>query len=249
MTRTLPLFFALSGLLTQAFAANGPHVLDAQFATPTDRYAHNIMGSLQAHTDLVVSVAQCKTCPANSPPLIARLPDSLVFEDFAPRLIDLDNDGHHEILVVESDQQQGSRLALWEVIQGQLQRVASSDFIGQRFRWLAPIGVADFYRSGKPMIAYVEKPHLDKVLRLVRREGSQLVQVEQILGMTNHMIGQEKVQSRIENCPNGPIIVTLSSDAQRIMTVHWTQKGHVIRDAGPALSGTLPDRSSFSTRC
>jgi len=249
MKWVLPIFFALSGFLTQAFATNSLHVQGAYFATPTERYAHNIMGSLPAHIDLVVSTAQCKTCATNTSSLTARLPENLVFEDFAPRLIDLDNDGQQEILVVESDQQQGSRLAMWEIKQGQLVRGASSAFIGQRFRWLAPIGVADFYRNGKPLIAYVEKPHLDKVLRLVRREGNQLVQVEQVSGITNHLIGQETVQSRIEYCPNGPMIVALSSDAQRILTVQWAAKGHIVRDAGPAVSRSLPNQNSFSRLC
>ena len=37
---------------------------------------------------------------------------ALVFEDIAPRLIDLDGDGDNEAMVVESSQTQGSRLAI-----------------------------------------------------------------------------------------------------------------------------------------
>lgn len=249
MKSLLSILFALSSWMSQAVAANDQYIASAKFAMPTDRYAHNIMGSRPAHTDLVVLTTDCKTCLPKQPPLTVRLSDNLVFEDFAPRLIDLDKDGHHEILVVESDQQLGSRLALWEIKQGQLVRGASSAFIGQRFRWLAPIGVADFYQEGKPLIAYVEKPHLDKVLRLVRREGNQLVQVEQISGITNHLIGQETVQSRIELCPNGPMIVALSNDAQRIMTIRWIKKNHIIRDVGSAPSRELPKQNSFAELC
>lgn len=215
-------------------------VVGARFVHPTDRYPHNIMGSLPAYGALEVELARCKECTPAKRRLTVRLPQALVFEDFAPRLVDFDGDGKQDILVVESDQQQGARLALWELRQGRLVRGASTSFIGTRFRWLAPVGVADFLNSGTPQIAYVEKPHLDKVLRLVRRQGDRLVPVDEVLGVTNHLIGQEDVQSRIESCPKGPVILALSSDAQRVLAVDWTQNAPSVRDIGAAQGQRLP---------
>jgi hypothetical protein len=214
--------------------------LAAQYRQATERYPHNIMGALSAHTTLAVQWAACPSCPPEPESLSAVLPEALVFEDFAPRLVDINGDGTPEVLVVESHQKQGARLALWEIQQGRLVRGASTDFIGTRFRWLAPIGVADFLGQGIALAAYVEKPHLDKVLRLVRRDGDRLVPVASVPNVTNHLIGQESVQSRVESCPEGPRIVLLSANAQRVLVVGWGAQGRSVRDVGPARDRQLP---------
>lgn len=226
-------------LLASAPAA-AAYVVQAEFEKPTDRYPHNIMGSLNAHTDLVVSWAKCQTCPPETQRLSVRLPETLVFEDFAPRFVDMNGDGQPELLVVESDQEQGARLALWNVKDGQLVRAATSDFIGQRFRWLAPIGVADFHGNGIPLVAYVEKPHLDKILRLVRLEGDRFVPVEHLAGVTNHQIGQETVHSQIVMCSGRPSILALSANGKRVLLIGWTEKGRQVRDVGAAANKRLP---------
>lgn len=206
-----------------AGAKTQPMPIHAEFATPTDRYPHNIMGNLPAHTDLVVTLQACAGCPNRPATLTARLPDPLVFEDLAPRLADLNRDGVPEIIVVESHQQRGSRLAVWEVAlhQGrpELRRGATTDFIGTRFRWLAPIGAADLDGDGRVDIAYVEKPHLDKVLRIVRREGARLRPVASMRGVTNHAIGQETIQGRIALCDGRPTIIALNATGDRVLAI------------------------------
>lgn len=206
-------------------AEDAPLPITAIFEAPTDRYPHNIMGSLRAHNDLAVTLPQCAVCTGGPSRLAIRLPDDLVFEDFEPRLVDLDRDGVNEIVVVESDQRKGSRLAVWEVMlvdgKPKLVRGATTDFIGTRFRWLAPIGAEDFDGDGRVEIAYVEKPHLDKILRIVRREGSQLRLVASLAGVTNHAIGQEEVQSRIETCNGRPTIIALDATGIRRLAIRF----------------------------
>lgn len=70
-------------------------------------------------------------------------------------------DGIVEVVVAESDESNGSRLAVWEVIVAasdgpKLVRGAAGSFIGTRFCWLAPIGAADFDGDGLVELAYVE---------------------------------------------------------------------------------------------
>lgn len=200
-----------------------PFAVQATYATPTDRYPHNIMGRLSAHTDLVVAVKPCPNCAETANQIAVRLPDQLVFEDFAPRLIDLNRDGRPEIVVVESHQTKGARLAVWEVGQSdgspRLMRAAATDFIGRRFRWLAPIGAADFDGDGSLELAYVETPHLGKTLHIVKRNGSQLDEIAALQGVTNHAIGQETVHSRIESCAGMPVIVALDTNGERIVSI------------------------------
>ena len=230
------------GLVLQALPVSAQQAgpVAARYDGPTDRYPHNIMGSLKAHTDLIVEWAACGTCDDVEGQLATRLPDDLVFEDFAPRLVDLNRDGVKEIVTVESDATRGSRLSVWEVTSDggtlKLARLAVTDFIGTRFRWLAPIGAADFDGDGNLELAYVEKPHLDKVLKIVRLVDGRLEDVARIAGVTNHAIGQETVQSRIALCKNGPRIVLLDAGGSRTMSVVLTGSKLRARDIGPSLA-------------
>lgn len=215
-----------------------PVAVRATYASPTDRYPHNIMGRLSAHTDLVVAVKPCQNCAEYPEPIVVRLPESLVFEDFAPRLADLDLDGRPEIVVVESHQNKGARLAIWEVTIGdgslRLVRGAATDFIGRRFRWLAPIGAADFDGNGILELAYVETPHLGKTLRIVERDGKRLRDIAAVQGVTNHAIGQETVHSRIESCAGVPVIFALDANGRQIVSIRMIDEQMRLAVEGPA---------------
>ncbi|QUS37024.1 FG-GAP repeat domain-containing protein [Falsirhodobacter algicola] len=218
--------------LCLAGGAAAQTVQAARLAAPTDRYPHGILGSIKPQGELVADLADCGGCAIG-----IRLPQTLVFEDFAPRLVDLDGDGRPEIVVVESDLQKGSRLAVWTVrrVDGapRLARRAATAFLGTRFRWLAPVGAADLDGDGRMEIAYVEKPHLEPVLRILRLEGDRLVPVAAVRGVSNHAIGQEQVASRIERCPNGPRILAFGADGRRAVSVRLGPEGARIADLGP----------------
>lgn len=112
LARTFFLPFAVAVFAWPDSAQNASiyYPIEARYSNPTDRYPHNIMGSLRAHTDLIIGSALCLTCRVSMQEFAIRLPENLVFEDFAPRLVDLNDDGFNEIVVVESDQRRGSRL-------------------------------------------------------------------------------------------------------------------------------------------
>lgn len=214
--------------------------LGASYAEPTDRYDHNIMGRIQGWGRLEVDLAPCSTCNSGVVRVSLDQPQSRVFEDFAPRLWDINGDGLPEIVTVESDLSKGARLAVWEVKEGRLRRLATTAYLGTRHRWLAPIGAADFDRDGAIEIAYVEKPHLARVLRLVRLEGDQLIKVASLAGVTNHAIGQEQVESRVRRCRGVPEIVALSADGQHVLAITWDNEGLKARQIGRATSRQLP---------
>ena len=234
----LALIGAMVGMPSALAAEDAPfrRAVRADYANPTDRYPHDIMGRLSAHTDLVVRLEPCATC--GSEVLAVRLPATLVFEDFAPRLVDLDSDGRDEVVVVESDRDRGSRLAVWDIVvtggKPGLARAAATEFIGTRFRWLAPVGAADFDGDGTIELAYVEKPHLDPVLHFVRREGGVLRRVASVRGVTNHAIGQEAVESRIEVCAGVPTIFALDGGGGRVLSARLRGGAVDVADMGAA---------------
>ncbi len=216
-----------------------PLAVSAAYAEPNDRYDHNIMGRIKGWGRLEVGIAPCSTCDA----VRVRIdqPQSRVFEDFAPRLWDITGDGLAEVVTVESDLNRGARLAVWEVREGGLHRLATTDYLGTKHRWLAPVGAADFDRDGVIELAYVEKPHLSRMLRLVRLQGDRLIEVASLAGVTNHAIGQEQVESLVRLCGGLPEIIVLSAEGAQVLAITWDGDTLTARPIGQAVNRRLPE--------
>jgi hypothetical protein len=214
-----------------------PWPVAASLSGPTDRYPHNVLGDIPAFTSMTVSAQVCEGCPQPRMGLRVTLDAPLVFEDAAPRLWDITGDGQPEIVVVQSHETKGARLTAWELGQTasgapDLKLLASTDFIGTRFRWLAPFGIGDFTGDGAVEIAYVETPHLGKTMRLVGLEGNRLVLRGALQGVTNHRIGEENIAGGVRSCDGRVEAILASGDWRRIVAVSWQDDGLVSRDLG-----------------
>ena len=216
-----------------------PWPLRATLAGPTERYPHNVLGDIPAFGELIVEVALCADCP--EPRRIAHLtlPESRVFEDIAPRLWDITGDGRPEVVLVESDAALGARLTVWTLRAPGAQaghlirRLAATPFIGTRFRWLAPVGAADFTGDGQAEIAYVETPHLGKTLRLVRRQSDRLVELAAHPGVTNHRIGDPFIAGGLRDCGAGPEVILARADWSRAVALRFRTDRFIETDLGP----------------
>ncbi len=185
----------------------------AQFQTPTHRYGHAIMGDLPEWGRL------CLTGPATQ--ACVTLPETAVFEDMAPRLADLDHDGIPEMVVVESTMTQGAALVVYRLDKTTLTRIPTPH-IGRRNRWLAPAGIGDLDGDGRVEIAYVDRPHLAKVLRIWRYENGALHHVTDQPGLTNHRIGDEGIAGGLRTCDGTPEILTANADWSQIIATRLT---------------------------
>ncbi|MEJ6389360.1 FG-GAP repeat domain-containing protein [Gymnodinialimonas ulvae] len=186
---------------------SGDPEVRAWYDGPTTRYAHGVLGDAVEGTQLhVYTHGAVSSCRVQA--LI--LPDELVFEDTAPRLADLDGDGTPEIIVVQSHQRLGAQLAIYRAAMDgiSLDLVATTPFIGRRNRWLAPIGMADFDGDGAMDIAYIDRPHLARVLRVWRFEDETLSEIATREGLTNHRIGETFITGGVRECGAGPEMVT-----------------------------------------
>ncbi|MBM7066145.1 VCBS repeat-containing protein [Actibacterium sp. 188UL27-1] len=181
-------------------------IVAARFEGPTARYPHAVLGDPIEHTTLVLDMI-------GSASVEFELPDTRVFEDVAPRLADVDRDGRPEVIVVESHQTQGARLAIY----GARGLIAATPYIGQRFRWLAPIGIADLDSDGAIELAYIDRPHLAKRLRVWRYDDGRLRAVADLDGLTNHRIGERDIAGGIRDCGQGPEMVTADANWRNIM--------------------------------
>lgn len=205
-------------------------IVVAHYADPTTRYDHGVLGDAIEHGTLELTLQDGKT-------VRFVLPQSLVFEDTAPRLADVTGDGLVEVVVVESSQTKGARLAVYNADA----RIAQTPFIGQRNRWLAPVGVADLDGDGHIEIAYVDRPHLAKTLRVWRYRAGALSEVASLSGVTNHRIGERDIAGGIRTCAGLPEIIVARADWRRLLAVRFDGRTLAGRDIGPHMS-----RDSFS---
>ncbi|WP_461425005.1 FG-GAP repeat domain-containing protein [Gymnodinialimonas sp.] len=194
----------------------------AWYDGPTTRYAHGVLGDavegtrLHVYTDVAIT-----PCGDQS----VELPSELVFEDTAPRLVDLNLDGRPEIIVVQSHQRLGAQLAIYGISDdGEgLHQIAATPFIGRSNRWLAPIGAADLDSDGMIEIGYIDRPHLARTLRVWRyvpgglTGQDQLVEVAALEGLTNHRIGEPFITGGLRDCGAGPEMITANRGWSRVM--------------------------------
>lgn len=158
------------------------HIAEVWLTEPTERYGHGVLGDGVEAGGLLVRLRDGTT-------LTLSLPEDQVFEDLQPRLTDLDGDGAEEILVVRSSLDGGAVLTAYGVVQEQLQLVAKGPERLTAFRWLNPVGTADFDGDGGLQVAYVETPHIGGVLRVLALQEGALVQQAEAYGFSNHAIG------------------------------------------------------------
>ena len=145
------------------------------------------------------------------------------------------------LAVVETDFDLGAQLAVYEVdcITG-FKKVAATPHIGRAYRWLAPAGIADFDGDGLNDIAYVETPHLGKILKIVTLKGDQLVPiVTPRAGFSNHSIGEDFITSGVRECAGRVELLTPDAARTTLMAVR-VEGGEIVSEATafePSLEG------------
>ncbi|MEM7321128.1 MAG: VCBS repeat-containing protein [Pseudomonadota bacterium] len=201
-------------------------IMSAAFAGATDEYGHGVLGNLSDAKGLTIHLRRPGSnkisCPAE-----AALPVGQVFEDIAPRLADLNGDGMPEIIVVQSGARSGARLAIYN---RRAELVAATPYIGTRFRWLAPAGIGDMDQDGAVELAYVDRPHLAKTLRVWRFENGQLTEIATLGGVSNHRIGDEVIWGGMRNCAGTPQMVLADGGFRRIVLVELNRNRLQLRD-------------------
>jgi hypothetical protein len=221
-----------------SFTQRPGHSDYAYFGGPTAVYGHAIMGRVPEATILAfgVSADPDKTeqfCEAVTG-YVVDVGSGHVFEDIAPRLVDLDGDDLPEVIAVRSSFTQGAQLAVFGLRDGAFQQVGGTPYIGTRYRWLAPAAWEDLDGDGHVEIAYVDRPHLAKTLRVWRWRNGALEQVTSLRGVTNHAIGEETIQGYTRNCDRGPEMVLQSADRSRLVGLTLRHNTLSTRDLGPA---------------
>lgn len=218
----------MAGLASQSVAQE---IVSARYDGPTTRYPHGVLGDDVEYDTLTVRLSDGRE-------MSARWTQDIVFEDLSPRVVDVDGDGAPEVVVIESHERQGARLAVWGLVDGALAAKATTPFIGTRFRWLAPAAVADLDGDGLVELAYVDRPHLAKVLRVWRYEplGAGQVRLSEVAsldGVTNHRIGWDYIAGGLRDCGQGPEMVLADAGWSTLVAVRFDGDRLTQHELGP----------------
>ena len=200
----------------------------AWLGSPTERYPHAALGS-RTHAG---SVHVLTATPSGAlQEVIYRLPIHRVFEDLSLRLVDIDQDGRDEIIVIESDALRGASvvvLGLEDSPQGKnLKELARSPPAGSTFRWLNPVGVADFDGDGKQDVAAVITPHIGGELTLYHYRPPLLVPYAKAMDTSNHLMGSPEQQLAVimQRPGQRPTIIVPDMSLKALQALRWEGSG------------------------
>ena len=212
---------ALAVCVLQPSLAAAQDITAARYTDPTTRYAHGVLGDAIEHETLRLQTGDGRV-------LSITLPQTDVFEDTEPRLADLDGDGENEVIVVQSNDRLGAKLAVYDAAG----LVAQTPNIGQSNRWLAPLGAADLDQNGIVDIAYIDRPHLAKILRIWRFEAGGLIHTADLNGYTNHRIGERDIAGGIRTCNGMPEMIVATADWRDLVAIRFDGTDFAVKPLG-----------------
>lgn len=248
--RTLPPLQPLQPLPVQAgqriaesqVSAGRMNVAWAWLGSPTLRYPHRALGS-PIHAGSVHALVKARS--GTWQPVELRLPLSRVYEDRVPRIVDLDRDGSEEIVLVEADLLRGAALVVLGIDHTAtgpaLVERARSAFAGSAFRWLNPVGVADFDADGHLDLAIVRTPHIGGELQLLHYRPPELVPYARALDVSNHRMGalEQEMAVIVQSPGQRPTVLLPDMSLRALQAMRWDAPGRWT-DLGEALP--LPGR-------
>jgi hypothetical protein len=203
-------------------------------STPTSAYPHGVLGDeIEAKTITLVGVLDTPRVLR-----VIQIDPGDVIEGIAPIWMDLDSDGGREIIVTQSNARTGARLVVYRE-DGSL--YASSEPIGQGFRWRHQLAVGQFIEGELQEIAVIRTPHIGGVLEIYAIEGEELVIQAALSGYSSHQIGSRNLDSAVAGDfdGNGQVEIVVPDQSQTALAgIEWAEAGLNIAWEAP-LGGRL----------
>lgn len=154
----------------------------AQFASPTDKYNHGILGDKIEGQQLVVA--------ANDQVLEFVLDEEYVFEDIRPRLYDVDGDGDFEIITIRSHVDLGGGIMIYDITDEAIVEFGHVEEIGTRHRWLNIVAIDDLDNDSVIELVWIQTPHIGGILKLAKITRGEITPISEKSQYSNHAIGE-----------------------------------------------------------
>lgn len=155
---------------------------------PTTAYDHGVLGDgIEAQT---ITKVNTETLDIQ----LINIPKGYVIEGIMPIWTDITGNGMNEIIVTLSAFGEGAKLT---ILSNNGDIIASSDPIGQSYRWRHQLVVAPFGPNGEMELVDVLTPHLGKIIEFFQIKGDKLVRVAIVEGYTSHQIGSRNLDMAV----------------------------------------------------
>ena len=182
----------------------------AQYASPTDKYAHGILGDRIEAGQLVVA--------ANGQILDVTLDSLYVYEDVRPRLYDVDGDGELEVIAIRSHIDLGGGVVIYKIEEDTLVEYAYVEEIGSRNRWLNIVAINDLDNDGVVELAWIQTPHIGGILKVAKIFEGMMTPLSEASEYSNHAIGEINLcLSALTDSPTGKVIYVPNQDRSNIV--------------------------------
>jgi len=201
----------------QEIAISNNQLVFAQYASPTKRYTHGIMGDAIEASDLVVVV--------NDNFYNIELSDNYVFEDIRPRLANVDEDEALEFICIRSHLNKGAGIVIYKLGKNGLYEYAFVPEIGIRNRWLNIVAIQDLDDDKKIELAWIETPHIGGILKVAEITEGELQIIDEVFPFSNHAIGETNLCLSVINIENdNKVVYVPSQDRQSIVGFRFEEK-------------------------
>lgn len=157
----------------------------AQYAMPTEKYSHGILGDKIEAEQLGVVV--------DSVFYEFNLSSEYVFEDIRPRLYDVDGDNELEFITIRTNVSKGAGIAIYKIVGEQLVEYAHLSEIGTTHRWLNIVAINDLDNDGVVELVWIETPHIGGILKVAKIQAGTLQVLDEIGQYSNHAIGERNL--------------------------------------------------------
>ena len=140
-------------------------------------------------------------------------------------------DGSEEIVLVEANALRGASLVVMGVEHTErgpiLIERARSAFVGSTFRWLNPVGAADFDADGKLDLAMVLTPHIGGELQLLHYRPPSLVPYARALDVSNHRMGalEQTLAVIVHVAGQRPTVLVPDMTLRALHALRWDAPG------------------------
>ena len=169
----------------QAISVNAARTVYAQYARPTEKYGHGILGDKIEAEKLVVVM--------DSIFYEHTLQSEFVFEDIRPRLYDVDGDAQLEFITIRTHVSKGAGIVIYKVRDAELVEYTHVEEIGVPFRWLNIVAMDDLDNDGTVEIAWIQTPHIGGILKIADIQEGTLKVLADRSQYSNHAIGERNL--------------------------------------------------------